>query len=377
MSIEFHCSRCQSVLRVPDEIAGRKAQCPYCEAIQIVPAQQSPGPGGGVPPQMEPQPIPSGTVPPQYPQHSGPASLPIPPDYRNVGFAPPFVPPETLVPTQVEFSDLFQKTWDSFFNRIADFLLLGLITCGILVAVGVLSSVVQSLSGFVIDPENIDANGGGPFAVFILFAGAILINLPSSLVQAYIFIGGIRYSLHLVRGGETRIALMFPSILPAVYYIGSYLVLFLIMFLPLLLAGGVLTTVWVVNQQANINNLEGILLVAGLILLLLYIPFAIYVSMRFFLTPCFIVDRGEGPIQAIQNSFAYTSKNGLTLIAVILAYSFISFVVVLCTCYTGAILAYPLGECLAAVAYLMLTGQWPGMTAPQPQQHYGLPETRL
>ena len=38
MPIEFHCSGCNKLLRVPDNSAGRKAQCPSCEAILDIPA---------------------------------------------------------------------------------------------------------------------------------------------------------------------------------------------------------------------------------------------------------------------------------------------------------------------------------------------------
>ncbi|MCA9267406.1 MAG: hypothetical protein KDA41_03000, partial [Planctomycetales bacterium] len=38
MSIEFSCKSCASALMAPDEYAGRKAECPQCGAVTIVPA---------------------------------------------------------------------------------------------------------------------------------------------------------------------------------------------------------------------------------------------------------------------------------------------------------------------------------------------------
>jgi phage FluMu protein Com len=56
MAIEFKCSQCGKLLRVPDGSAGKKAKCPSCEAVVEVPAptpppaaddQQKPAPPSG------------------------------------------------------------------------------------------------------------------------------------------------------------------------------------------------------------------------------------------------------------------------------------------------------------------------------------------
>jgi DNA-directed RNA polymerase subunit RPC12/RpoP len=38
MPIEFRCSECQQLLRVPDDSAGKSARCPKCQALMVVPA---------------------------------------------------------------------------------------------------------------------------------------------------------------------------------------------------------------------------------------------------------------------------------------------------------------------------------------------------
>jgi phage FluMu protein Com len=38
MSIEFRCSQCDQLLRVPDDSAGKNARCPKCQALMIVPS---------------------------------------------------------------------------------------------------------------------------------------------------------------------------------------------------------------------------------------------------------------------------------------------------------------------------------------------------
>ena len=38
MTIEFRCSQCNQLLRVPDTAAGKNARCPKCQALMLVPA---------------------------------------------------------------------------------------------------------------------------------------------------------------------------------------------------------------------------------------------------------------------------------------------------------------------------------------------------
>jgi len=49
MTIEFRCSQCNQLLRVPDTAAGKNARCPKCQALMLVPAESpaaSPPPMG-------------------------------------------------------------------------------------------------------------------------------------------------------------------------------------------------------------------------------------------------------------------------------------------------------------------------------------------
>src|SRR5262245_15232278 len=45
MPIEFRCSQCNQLLRVPDTSAGKNARCPKCQTLMTVPVA-----GGAVPP---------------------------------------------------------------------------------------------------------------------------------------------------------------------------------------------------------------------------------------------------------------------------------------------------------------------------------------
>jgi hypothetical protein len=50
MAIEFRCSQCSQLLRVPDDSAGKHARCPRCQALMPVP--QPDHCGAGVPPAL-------------------------------------------------------------------------------------------------------------------------------------------------------------------------------------------------------------------------------------------------------------------------------------------------------------------------------------
>src|SRR4051812_41800331 len=60
MAIEFRCSQCSQLLRVPDDSAGKNARCPKCQALMTVPGTAlrppaddfSSSPGGALPSQF-------------------------------------------------------------------------------------------------------------------------------------------------------------------------------------------------------------------------------------------------------------------------------------------------------------------------------------
>lgn len=87
MPIEFRCSRCNRLLRTPDDTAGRQAKCPECGNEQTIPSPASPAATAFSPP---PPP------PPQTSPFSGPqgetASAPGSP-YQSPEYGGPYLPP--------------------------------------------------------------------------------------------------------------------------------------------------------------------------------------------------------------------------------------------------------------------------------------------
>jgi phage FluMu protein Com len=59
MTIEFRCSQCNQLLRVPDSSAGKNARCPKCSALMQVPSSE--GFGAAAPPPPPPPPGPTGS----------------------------------------------------------------------------------------------------------------------------------------------------------------------------------------------------------------------------------------------------------------------------------------------------------------------------
>ena len=62
MPIEFRCTRCDKLLRTPDDAAGKQAKCPECGAILAIPSAAG-APPEGIGPGVPPPPPPSGPAP--------------------------------------------------------------------------------------------------------------------------------------------------------------------------------------------------------------------------------------------------------------------------------------------------------------------------
>src|SRR5262245_48108193 len=124
MAIEFHCSQCGQLLRVPDSSRGKGARCPGCKAVMVVPAASDlalrPVPSlsqPSVPPPSPPVPAPSAaghTAPPPaatsaqddlfaYLKQAVTPNAPPPAAYQQPGVLPdrPFADPSPASP----FSD--------------------------------------------------------------------------------------------------------------------------------------------------------------------------------------------------------------------------------------------------------------------------------
>ena len=91
MAIEFRCSQCNQLLRVPDDSVGRSARCPKCQSLMQVPAaraaQSSSAPSGTAPTTLFPsqlQPAPPAKPASDSP-FGGPSAASPPNPFGDVG----------------------------------------------------------------------------------------------------------------------------------------------------------------------------------------------------------------------------------------------------------------------------------------------------
>ena len=83
MTIEFRCSQCNQLLRVPDTSAGKNARCPKCSALMQVPSGGAFA--GSMPPPPPPPPMPAGAG--GMPSFGPPPPPPPPPSGGNDPFS--------------------------------------------------------------------------------------------------------------------------------------------------------------------------------------------------------------------------------------------------------------------------------------------------
>jgi hypothetical protein len=100
MAIQFHCSRCQALMQVADEHAGKKARCPKCQTVQVVPEALP----AALP--VEPAPPPAAKAPPPLPRRDAvsenpmalPVARPVPPEALTAAPLPPVIAREDEEP---------------------------------------------------------------------------------------------------------------------------------------------------------------------------------------------------------------------------------------------------------------------------------------
>jgi len=327
MSFEFLCTRCHSQLQVPEEIQGRKAQCPHCGEIQTVP---------------------QGTIIPPIP----PASEFLP---YNTPFQPDpslFTAPSGLRPTQVQFSEMFQNTWNLFSARFVDFLLIGLVATGITSLFYGPAVVCDLLANLGADNESLR-----PYIPLFAVAN-IFFSIANSTVGIYLQLGGVRYAIHLARGGESRLSLMFPGLELFLKHLGASILVGLAV---AAVTGGIIiigvVVAGILMIGAGGNGPPWMIVLVAVLGVLIAMPIIIWLSIRLMWCAAFIADRNEGPIEAIGSSWQFSSGNVLSLFALMLVYGILAGAVAICTCGLGFLLFLPIVYCYTAVAYLMMTGQ--------------------
>lgn len=180
MTIEFHCPRCQNLLRVQDESAGKQAQCPECGEVSQIPGEASA-------PAFE-----SGN-PFQSPQTESPM-------FRSQ------VEAGAIVPTRIDLGEVFGHAWVIFKDQWQT-------VFGAVLLVWVINFVVSMAVSTTISASDNNA------------ALILILQLASMILSAYLSIGIIKVLIGVARGQQTSFSDLFTDgklILP--YLLASLLV---------------------------------------------------------------------------------------------------------------------------------------------------------
>jgi phage FluMu protein Com len=346
MPIEFRCPGCFKLLRTPDESAGKRAKCPQCGTISDVPLSSGneglAGPVAPLPPQETVPPPSSGspfaettpTKPSRPSPDLNPYASPVPVAYESSTQLPGAA---QLAHRSIAVDDVLNRSFAVFKEQMGQCALMGLISVAIGMGIGMATGVFR-----------LAAQASGEIAVIV--AAVILEQLVSILVQTFIHLGQLIFSIRLARTGVAQLNDLFSA---GPYYLRGLLAAIL---LPAMVLG-VLTLCLTPGLVAILTEdpvIFGSLLAAGAVV---GSPLAFYLAMRFYLVNLFIVDRNLGVIEAFRASSTFMKGNKLmTFVAMIVA-GVLGSLFTCVTCFVGVILVVPFMGVFAATLYLTATGQ--------------------
>jgi hypothetical protein len=174
MPIEFRCSGCGKLLRVPTEAAGKQARCPACGLVLPVPATST---------DAAASPPPNSENPYRSPEYGGTGHMAMTP----------------LSTVAVDAQELFGRTWAVFKNHWIECIVVWLIFHGILAVLGVVAFLLAVLSIAVL---------GTILALPVLFGVIPIVVVAGS---AWIWAGMVQYFLRLARGQPAELSVIFEG----------------------------------------------------------------------------------------------------------------------------------------------------------------------
>ncbi|HUT93142.1 MAG TPA: DUF975 family protein [Thermoguttaceae bacterium] len=362
MPVEFRCTQCNRLLRTQDETAGKKAKCPECGAILTIPTPGSTpeagtpppvgsGPSAGKGPQSPFGPIeppPGGLRSPFGPGAAPDAENPYasPTDY-TVGAPAAYAPAAgRIVPTRIDFGDVFSRTWTIFKDRLGISIAVFLVFFALSMGVGIGIGIVRTGVTFAL---------GDPVAGFII---GMFLQVIAWLFNTWLGIGAALCFLKIARGEEVNLGEIFAG--------GPYLLTVVVasILFGLMLAGVVLVCASVVMVcfllagTLGFQQGEPTLMLAVMVggYLLVIVP-VIVLSLMFCMFQYLIIDRNAGIIESLSLSRQITAGNKLTMFGVLLVSGLLGGLLVLFTCGLGFVLVGPYITVLWVVMYLCMSGQ--------------------
>ena len=358
MPIEFRCSQCEKLLKTPDDSAGKHAKCPNCGSVVVVPGEPSQAPRAPTPLEYSHPAISS-------PAYSSPASPGAANPFADVGGSAPFKPasnasqssnpyassatytPEAaylsygslagLRPSVIGFERVLASTWNVFIQNLGPCLLLGLMLVGVYIAQQVLAYAIGLTAGAMRQQEAI-------------LAANIANNLINFLIQTFVQLAVAAFSIELARDGRASADAFSKA--GAVYGRGLA-----VSFLIALLAGGILFVCMIPGIIAALLQSPEGMMVAFVIGVPIGVVGLLVVTLHYYLSLYFLVDRRLGIIEAMSASGKFMHGNKLTVFGLMFVVGILGGIFVLVTCFIGAVAFYPFIAILASVIYLSATGQ--------------------
>lgn len=324
MTIQFKCDRCGKTLQVGDNAAGKRAKCPKCDNVVLIPSAPQPtmsGPSSGPPTPPPP--------PESKPKHEADEWDQLTSSSFTKDTANPYRSPEaSLGLPKISLKD-YQSTGGAIRNVPAD---VGSImnysvavwkeNLGLLIGASIVIALISGTFGGMGNFMGTFAHRAGLRAVAVFLP--ILFTGCQMLVNTFLSVGLTQMILKMARRQRTEFADLFGG--------GE-------MFVPAL----------------GINILFGLATAVGFALC--FVP-GVIVALLWWPAPLLVIDKKAPVMESFAMARTITANNIGTVIVLWL----IGFGVVLlglAACCVGVIFAGPLVAVMHGVAYLMMSGQIP------------------
>ncbi|MCL2710540.1 MAG: hypothetical protein FWE95_06645 [Planctomycetaceae bacterium] len=271
------------------------------------------------------------------------------------------VEPSEPVPSPFLIGEFIQDAWDIGIKCWQPFLIMGLIVGGFtfVMVMGSYVCLVASILFIAVMAQNANIIG-----IIIAFAViGLFVLLVISLIMVWLYAGQVAYSLAIVRGEEPPVSVLFSgmknfwNVLIAganivIVVLCVDFVLFLVpVYLPILYL--------IVNPDAApIVFMLSVLSVAfGTVATVIAVMF---LTVMFSLTYFFVVDRQQGPIEAMKSSWRFVWAHFWKMLGAFFLI-FVFMMVANMIPLVGKLLVAPVSLCLYTVLYLKITGQSHGL----------------
>jgi hypothetical protein len=267
------------------------------------------------------------------------------------------VEPSEPVPSSFTIGEFLQDALDIGMKCWQPFLIMGFIVCAF-------NFIVINLLIFAILAGVVAAALLPKIGVIIIAIGIILtLALVVSLVAVWLYGGEIAYSLALVRGEQPPVSVLFSGMQHfwGILIAGANItVIVLCVDFVLLIATGIPVFFYIasVSEPSPFHvAVVGMIALFGYAILLLA---AVLITTLFFLTYFFVVDRRQGPVEAMKSSYRFVRTQFWRVLGSVLLI-FVCIMAVSMIPLVGALLSVPVALCLYTVLYLKITGQPHGL----------------